>query len=180
MALRFVLAAIPSVALRYPIKKWAASAAAVATFAYLLISGGAHPTVRSFIMILIMFVAIVLDRPAIALRNVALAAMVILAILPESLFNAGFQLSFAAVVALVSAYEMHQVRAHRRQGQTARPAGALMQAWRGTWLFMIGTIATTIIAGLATAPRSPPFISMPPSSIPSSPICWRSRYRTCW
>ena len=152
VALRFVLAAIPSVTLRYPIKKWAASAAAVATFAYLLISGGAHPTVRSFIMILIMFVAIVLDRPAIALRNVALAALIILAILPESLFNAGFQLSFAAVVALVSAYETHQARARRRQGPALRPVGPVLRAWRGTWVFMFGTIVTTIVAGVATAP----------------------------
>ena len=154
VALRFVLAAFPHIALHYPIKKWAALAAAVATFAYLLISGGAHPTVRSFIMILIMFVAIMLDRPAIALRNVALAALIILAVMPESLFNAGFQLSFAAVVALVSAYESHQAwnRRRRLQGYAEPPPGPTMRFCRGVWLFMIGTAVTTIIAGVATAP----------------------------
>lgn len=154
IALRFGLAAIPRLALNYPIKKWAAVAAAIAAFGYLLISGGAHPTVRSFVMILIMLVAIVLDRPAIALRNVALAALVILAVLPESLFNAGFQLSFAAVVALVSAYETHQERARRRdrRGFIQPSRTPLMRAWHGVWLFMIGTVATTVIAGLATAP----------------------------
>ena len=101
-ALRLLLATIPPLALRFPIKKWAAAAATAATFAYLLISGGAHPTIRSFIMTLIMFGAIMLDRPAIALRNVAIAALVILVVMPESLLSAGFQLSFAAVVALVA------------------------------------------------------------------------------
>ncbi len=154
VALRFVLAAFPYIALHYPIKKWAALGGAVATFAYLLISGGAHPTVRSFIMILIMFVAIMLDRPAIALRNVALAALIILAVMPESLFNAGFQLSFAAVVALVSAYESHQTWNRRRRllGYAEQPPGPLKRICRGVWLFMIGTAVTTIIAGVATAP----------------------------
>jgi competence protein ComEC len=155
LALRFMLAAFPFIALRYPIKKWAAVAAAIATFGYLLISGGAHPTVRSFIMILIAFIAIVLDRPAIALRNVALAALIILVVLPESLFNAGFQLSFAAVVALIATYEAYEARKRRLRtlGYTAlKPTGAMFGALRGIALFMAGTIATTVIAGLATAP----------------------------
>ena len=155
--LRFLFAAIPFFALRYPIKKWAAVAGAAATFAYLLISGGAHPTVRSFIMIFIMFLAIVLDRPAIALRNVAIAALAILVITPESLFNAGFQLSFAAVAALVAAYEAHQHRIHTRRrlglDQPAhRHGGPWSRGARTIWLFLVGIIATTLIAGLATAP----------------------------
>lgn len=152
--LRFLLAMWPGIALRYPIKKWAALAAAISTFGYLLISGGAHPTVRSFIMILIMFLAILLDRPAIALRNVALAALIILLVLPESLFNAGFQLSFAAVAALVAAYEGHRARARRRrrQGFDTEVSGPVTRGVRSVWLFMAGTIATTVIAGLATAP----------------------------
>ena len=70
-----------------------------------MISGAAFATVRSYIMISIMFLAVMLDRPAVALRNVALAALAILLVWPESLFDPGFQMSFAAVVALVSAYE---------------------------------------------------------------------------
>jgi len=153
-ALRFLLALFPGIALRYPIKKWSAVAAAVATFAYLLISGGAYPTVRSFFMILIMFLAIVLDRPAIALRNVAIAALLILSVMPESLFNAGFQLSFAAVVGLVAAYEAYRERSQRRRrlGHSGTPPTGPWR-WLGLiWTFAIGTVATTLIAGLATAP----------------------------
>lgn len=153
-AVRFLFAAIPHIALHSPIKKWAALAAALTTFGYLLISGGAHPTVRSFIMISVMFLAILLDRPALALRNVAIAALLILALTPESLFNAGFQLSFAAVVALIGAYEAHTARARRQRRRDAtEPASSLLgRSLRGIWIAMAGTVATTVIAGVATAP----------------------------
>ena len=65
-------------ALRFDIKKWAALAGIFGALGYLAISGGAFATVRSAIMILIMFLAMLLDRPALALRNVALAAFLIL------------------------------------------------------------------------------------------------------
>lgn len=151
---RFTLAAFPAIALRFPIKKWAAVAATLATFGYLLISGGAYPTIRSFIMITVMFFAIFLDRPAIALRNVALAALLILVALPESLFNVGFQLSFAAVIALVAAYEAHRARTQRRRrlGLIMPPATGLLRWLSLVWALLIGAIATTVIAGTATAP----------------------------
>jgi competence protein ComEC len=154
VAIRLLLASIPVMALRYPIKKWSALAAAFATFAYLLISGGAHPTVRSFIMITVMFLAILLDRPALALRNVAIAALLILAVTPESLFNAGFQLSFAAVVGLISAYEAISTnqRRRRRLGLNTNHFTGSAGLFRAAWLFVIGTVGTTLIAGLATAP----------------------------
>ena len=119
---RLGLAAFPSIALVYPIKKWAAAAAMLAAFAYLLISGAAFATVRSTIMIAIMFLAVLLDRPALALRNVILAATLILLAFPESLFDVGLQMSFAAVLALVSVYEALRVVdffAARRQGTHA-------------------------------------------------------------
>lgn len=155
-AMRILFAAMPPIALRYPIKKWAAISAALAAFAYLLISGGAHATIRAFIMILIMFIAILIDRPAIALRNVALAAILILAVMPESLYNAGFQLSFAAVVGLVSAYEWHRMRRERlrRLGFVRTHLSGMARQLSLLWLFIVGTTATTVIAGLATAPMA--------------------------
>ena len=61
---RALLAFVPALALRFPIKKWAAAAA--------LWRGG--PTVRSWIMISIVLIAVMLDRPALTKRNVALPA----------------------------------------------------------------------------------------------------------
>ncbi len=87
LSIRLGLAAIPAIALNYPIKKWAAAGAMLGALGYLMISGAAFATVRSWIMISIMFLAVLLDRPAIALRNVALAALAILVLWPESLFD---------------------------------------------------------------------------------------------
>lgn len=142
---RLVLAAFPRVALRYPIKKWAAVVAALAALAYLLISGSAFATVRSYIMISIMFLAVVLDRPALAMRNVALAAMIILVLYPESLLDVGFQMSFAAVAALVAAYEyIGEKRSH---------AGFLRRTFVGRGvMFFGGIVLSTIVAGVAVAP----------------------------
>src|SRR5688572_3268701 len=109
-----------------------------------MISGAAFATVRSTIMISIMFIAVLLDRPALALRNVILAATLILIVFPESLFDVGFQMSFAAVLALVSVYE-----ALRRQ----RAWEALMQhASSRLVLFFAGIVLSTLIATAAVAP----------------------------
>ncbi len=147
LAVRLLLASSPTLALTYPIKKWAAGIAIVAALAYLTISGATHATQRAFIMVLVMMLAIVLDRPAIAMRNVALAALAILLVQPASLLNVGFQMSFAAVVALVAAYEF--VRDQRGETRPV-PRGWLMTAV----LFMLGIVATTLVASTAVAPIS--------------------------
>ena len=148
-SLRLVLAAIPAIALRYPIKKWAAAAAILGAFGYLLISGNSFPTIHAWLTISIAFGAIILDRPALALRNVALAALTVLALVPESLFDAGFQMSFAAVVALVAAYEL--IRDYREsRGGHDMAYGPVMRFL----LFFGGIVLTTVIASLAVAPFS--------------------------
>ena len=144
-AVRLGLAALPGLALRHPIKKWAAIAAALAALAYLLLSGSAVATLRSYVMISVMFLAVLLDRPALAMRNVAISALVILALYPESLLDIGFQMSFAAVVALVAVYEEVARRAEARG--RAEP-GLLLKP-----LLLFGGIAlTTVVAGLSVAP----------------------------
>ncbi|HEX5959189.1 MAG TPA: ComEC/Rec2 family competence protein [Hyphomicrobiaceae bacterium] len=147
LSIRLALAAIPAIALRYPIKKWAAAGAMAGAFGYLMISGAAFATVRSYIMISIMLLAVLLDRPAIALRNVALAALVILVAWPESLLDAGFQMSFAAVVALVASYEW------LRQRQATRGVPTVERGWLGRiLLFLGGILTTTLVASVAVAP----------------------------
>lgn len=99
------LTLIPILALRLPIKKMAAVIAVLLTFSYLLICGATIPAQRAFIMTVILLSAILIDRQALTMRNVAISALFILVIMPESLVTPSFQLSFAAVVVLVSAYE---------------------------------------------------------------------------
>ncbi len=145
VTMRLLLAAFPSVALRYPIKKWAATGAAVGALGYLLISGASYATVRSYITITVMLAAVLLDRPAIALRNVALSALVILAIWPESLLDVGFQMSYAAVVALVTAFELIRLRAGRDGRRGPGPLLAVL-------LLLAGIVLSTVIASLSVAP----------------------------
>ncbi len=141
------LALIPSLALRYPIKKWAALLALAGAAFYLALSGAGIATQRAFIMMAIFFTAILLDRPALTLRNVAIAALIILLTLPESVLNVSFQMSFAAVVGLVSVYE---ITTSRRRNALDR--GVVASGISRIWRYIAGIGLTTLVASLATAP----------------------------
>jgi competence protein ComEC len=147
--LRALFALSPGLALRRPIKKWAAVGGLVVATFYLGLSGAEVATERAYLMLVIMFVAVLLDRRAITLRNVALAALAILVVSPESLMSASFQMSFPATIALVAAYEEISARAdHRLRLTDRRDAGWAGRAWRLT----TGLVITSLVAGLATTP----------------------------
>ncbi len=137
--IRFLLIWVPRTAILS--KKIAALAALAAMFFYLVISGFEVPTQRAFIMVGLVFTAILFDREGLSMRLVAVAAIFILLLRPESLWQVSFQLSFAAVVALISAYESWQ----RNSGE------------HKNWLYKIVeyfvlSAMTALIASLATAP----------------------------
>ncbi len=142
-AVRFTLAAIEPLALHFPIKKWAASAALVSGFFYLIVSGGSWSARRAFITTAIIFFAILVDRRALSLRNVAIAASIILLTTPEALFHPGFQMSFAAVTALIAGYEWLKNRADPDR------SFSMLSRFRR---YAVGLAATDIIAAGATAP----------------------------
>ncbi len=148
LLMRHALAISATLALHWPIRKIAAICALFAAVAYLLISGASYATLRSWIMMSVMFIAILCDRPAITMRNVALAGMIILIAVPESLMNVGFQMSFAAVTALVASYEAFRDRRRYEGGSHNRA----MYTVFGIMIFSI--IASTIIASLAVLPFS--------------------------
>ena len=138
---RGLLALIPSIVVRYPIKKWAAAVAILGAFGYAVIAGATIPTQRAFPMIGLVLLAVILDRQGISMRMVAWAAAIILLFEPESLLSASF---FAAVIALIAAYEVFQMRRFRSEART----GPL---WRAG-LYFAGIAMTTIVASAATAP----------------------------
>ena len=72
-AVRAVLALIPPLALRYPIKKWAAVPALIVSLGYLVLTGATVPTQRAFLMTCLVLLAIVMDRSALSMRLVAWA-----------------------------------------------------------------------------------------------------------
>jgi competence protein ComEC len=135
-AARALLAAFPSLALRYPIKKWAAGAALGASAFYLVISGGAAPAVRAFVMLATALTAVLLDRPALTMRGVALAATVLLVLRPEAIVEPGFQMSFAAVAALVAVAEWQAARPHVARGALGRYLRAIAMT------SLVGSLAT--------------------------------------
>ncbi|MDA7946628.1 MAG: ComEC family competence protein [Hyphomicrobiaceae bacterium] len=144
---RACAAAFPAIALRYPIKKWAAVVALIGAAFYLALSGASIATQRAFLMAAIVFTAILIDRPALTLRNVAVAAMIILIAFPESLLDVSFQMSFAAVTALVAVYERVE-----RTGWSAPPATRLQWALRKSFWYLVGIAFTTLVASVAVAP----------------------------
>ena len=103
--LRAGLALAPGLAERQPIKKWAAAAALLGAAFYLVLSGAEVATQRAFIMTAIVLLGVMLDRQALTLRTLALAALAVMIAAPEALVHPSFQMSFAATLALVAAYE---------------------------------------------------------------------------
>ncbi|MEO0343336.1 MAG: ComEC/Rec2 family competence protein [Pseudomonadota bacterium] len=120
------------------IKKIAAFTALIAGLVYLALSGFGIATQRAFVMVGVMLVAILLDRPAISLRSLALAGLILLVLQPENLLHAGFQMSFAATSALVVGFEATRTWFQRRSSTLVREGGAI--------------VLSSALAGAATAP----------------------------
>ncbi|SMX42580.1 ComEC/Rec2 family competence protein [Actibacterium lipolyticum] len=139
-ALRTGLSLIPPLALRVPVKKLAAVFALCCAAFYLALSGGNIATQRAFIMVAVMLVAVLFDRRAITVRAVAIAALIVLLMQPESVTEPGFQMSFSATTALVAVF------------------GALRD-WPENWWRMprwaqpvLAVVVSSLVAGGATAP----------------------------
>ncbi|MDP4024063.1 ComEC/Rec2 family competence protein [Methylobacterium sp. NEAU 140] len=144
---RAILALVPHCALRWPIKKIAALAAMAGVTAYCAFSGWDIAAERSLVMTLIMLGAILVDRPALSMRNLALAAFVALAREPEGLLGPSFQMSFGAVAGLIACARLIDGRLFAREG-----AGRLGRALALGLSAVAGTLATTLVAQVATAP----------------------------
>ena len=141
---RAFLALFPTIAQRWPIKKWAAGAALVFGFAYMLLAGSGAATQRSYIMLAVVFLAIIVDRPAISLRNLALAALLILILQPESAIQASFQMSFMAVMGLAAFFEYWN---RPRPEREYRIESRKIYYARKFYNIALASILTTLIAG---------------------------------
>ncbi len=136
--LRVVLALIPHVALHWPTRKLAAIGALAAASVYLALSGGNVATERAFIMVAVALCAVLVNRRALSLRAVAMAALIVLTLRPEALMGPGFQMSFAATTALVAVFGWIRDSDLKFGPKWAQPFVALF--------------ISSAVAGLATAP----------------------------
>ncbi|MFG1464651.1 ComEC/Rec2 family competence protein [Xanthobacter sp. DSM 24535] len=144
---RGVLALFPPLSLGAPVKSLAAGCALLGSAAYLVLSGNDVAAQRSFLMLGLVLLGVMVGRAALTLRSVAVAAVLVLAIAPVSVLDPGMQMSFAATLALIAAFErLRPLRlgwaAHGLAGRAALKAA-----------LFVGTLAlTSLVAGLATAP----------------------------
>ena len=136
--LRLILIFLPYIGPRIPARKFAAGGALLVSTGYLAMSGGNVATERAFVMVAVALCAVMLNRRAISLRAVAIAAIIVLCLRPEALFGPGFQMSFAATTALVAVFGWMRDSEIQIGPKLAQP-------------FVLVVISSGI-AGLATAP----------------------------
>ncbi|MDJ1634446.1 ComEC/Rec2 family competence protein [Rhizobium rhizogenes] len=148
VGLRYVLSLFFGVAQAWPTKKIAAFGALVTVTAYYLISGFGVSAERAFIMMAIMLIAVLFDRPSISLRNVALSAIIILVLSPSQVLGPSFQMSYAATLALVSGYTLWTRRRHR---ETVFSRFRILRPLFFISRFFGGIASTSFLGGASTA-----------------------------
>ncbi len=148
--IRAGLALMPALASRRPIKKWAAAAALATAAFYLVLSGASVSTQRAFIMVTIVLIGVMLDRPALTFRTLAVAAFAVLLLSPQAVVHPSFQMSFAAALALIAAYQygMPGGAYFRADADTALSQRAALWGTRE----IAALVLASIVAGLATTP----------------------------
>jgi ComEC/Rec2-related protein len=148
VGLRLFFGLFPGFAQAYPTKKFAAGSALLALTAYYMISGFAVSAERAFIMMAIMLVAALFDRPSISLRNIALSAVLIILMSPSEVLGPSFQMSYAATLALVAGFAVWTKRRHRGSVFLSHPA---IKPVMVTLRFFGGIALTSMIGGFSTA-----------------------------
>lgn len=147
-ALRAIFAVSPNWAAYRPTKKYAAIAGFSAIIIYLFLAGASVATQRSFIMLAVMLGALLSDRSALTMRNLAIAAIIVILIAPEAVLGPSFQMSFAATLALIGVYAWwSQRRVHKEFSHNQSPAADVA---RKSVSFLTGLSVTSLVAGTAT------------------------------
>ena len=136
--LRLAVLSLPGSARHWPAKKIAACGAILAGAFYLALSGGNVATERAFVMAFVGFGALLFDKRALSLRSVSVAAFLVLLLRPSALLGPGFQMSFAATLALITVYTIWCKKRWQPWPKWTQPI----------WMVLM----SSLVAGLATAP----------------------------
>ena len=127
----------------WPTKKLSALCALAAGAAYMVLTGMHVPIIRSFVMACLFTAAVMADRRPFSLRGWALAATVLMLIAPQEVPGVSFQMSFSAVLALISGYEALRPWLRRLHGKS----------WpRRFGSHLVALALTSALAGTASAP----------------------------
>lgn len=141
---RMILNCSNYIAYNYNIKIIAAIISVIGSFLYLQISGANIAATRAFIMTSIFIASIILGRIPYPLRSVMIAAVLILAFLPEYIFHPSFQLSFTAVLCLIGGYEFYM--------KNKNILGNSKGVFATIKLYIFANIYSSFLAGFVTAP----------------------------
>jgi ComEC/Rec2-related protein len=146
VSVRGLAGLFPSLSLYYPVKKIAALISLFSSGFYLALSGADVAAQRSFIMLAVMLCAVIMDRKALTLRNLAIAALFSILVTPHEMLGPSFQMSYSATGALIAGFAWVKLRKRQNPEKTERKTGLFHTVWR--WL--IGIIATSLLAGTAS------------------------------
>lgn len=138
------IALLPWIALRIRVPIAAALAGALAGIAYTLLTGAEVPTVRSCIGALLVLVALALGRDPLSLRLVAVGGLLVMLFWPEAVVGPSFQMSFAAVIAIIAFHSAAPVRGFL----TGEHHGPLVRMGRSVILLL----ATGVVIEMALMP----------------------------
>ncbi|MEM5500846.1 ComEC/Rec2 family competence protein [Ahrensia kielensis] len=147
-ALRAAFAFSPNWSASRPTKKYAAIAGFSAIIIYLFLAGASVATQRSFIMLAVMLGALLSDRSALTMRNLAIAAIIVILIAPEAVPGPSFQMSFAATLALIGVYAWWT--SHRAGREFVESQNVAANITRTSAGFLTGLSVTSMVAGTAT------------------------------
>ena len=98
-------------------------------------------------MIAIVLIGVMVDRSALTLRNLALAALFVMLLAPEAVVHPSFQMSFAATLALVAAYQGGGPWAGG-----GKPGSLAARAASWGLREVTTLVLASLVAGLATTP----------------------------
>lgn len=167
--IRALLVLVPGIALRLPVRKIAAVAGIVGASSYCVFSGAGIDTQRALFVTIIVMGAILVDRPALSMRNLALSALICLTFQPETMLGPSFQMSFAGVAALIALFESWSSDPYKKTVMHLQEGGKLIASWdaqqkdfsqRNSFLgskfyrLAVASLTTTIVAMGATGPFS--------------------------
>jgi competence protein ComEC len=85
------------------------------------------------------------------MRNLAISAIIIIAISPHEVAGPSFQMSFAATAALIGAYAAWAERQGRSPAPAHTDAGLLRRTMGKAGSYVVALVTTSLIAGTATA-----------------------------
>jgi len=125
-------------------------------FTYALLTGGSIPVIRAAFMAAVILAAFSVELESDALNSLSFAALMILLMDASNLFDASFQLSFAAVAAIVILYTPIEKRLSFCPKWLSGAIAVSTAAWIGITPFQIchfGTIApVALVANLFIVP----------------------------